>query len=214
MNKDQTNPIADANDLDLEGIAAIQADLAARLGLPSAPPIQSPHDRMRTDLHYETMPARLPYELIFEMGKEAWNKLVQHALDQKMNNREIDVYMWRHLYRLHSWFMIHIEEDNGFRPYAGLMEDKPTLLMFTSYQLAEDFIKQQGVDKKYAHLSVNGYLIPSTLQHLEQYQGAGLQWIHFNNGIGLSFGGSLQVLEEGYRWMLKHDPIFSTRSSR
>ena len=94
------------------------------------------------------------------------------------------------------------------RPFTGMIGDNPSLILFTSKKMAADFVTLQKLDERYDKISLDGFLIPSTLGFLENFQSQGITWVNFNQGTDTPFGGPINLLEPGYQWHLKNDPSF------
>ncbi len=162
---------------------------------------------------YETVPEKLPYELISEINEEEWISLVNYVKNNNMSNREANIFMWRHLYKMHSWVFIDLSDSEGLQPLVAVIGDKPSLILFTSVDIANKFIKKHDLMKGFKNLTLSSFLVPSTLSFLENFYNMGVEWVNFNQGTDSPFGGPIYLLEKGYIWHLENDPDFNNRKT-
>ncbi len=164
-----------------------------------------------TEKPYETIPEKLPYEPIFEINEKEWMSLVRHVKKNNLTNRDANVFMWKHLYKMHSWVFIDLSDKKGFQPLIAVIGDKPSIILFTSVDIANKFIRKQNLTNRFKNLTLSSFLIPSTLSFLEKFYNMGVEWVNFNQGTDAPFGGPIYLLETGYIWHLENDPDFNDR---
>jgi hypothetical protein len=152
----------------------------------------------------------LPYKPIMKISKKEWGKLVAYAQKPGMSNKKANIYMWENLYRLHSWFYINL--GDGMRPYSGVVDGRPSLMLFTDKEIAAEFIKSNKINERKETVGIAGFILPGTLKFIQSYENQGIQWVCFNMGPKGSFGGPINLLQTGYRWHMENDPQFKKKS--
>lgn len=155
-------------------------------------------------------PDELPYKPIMKITQKEWEALVSHAQKTGTSNEEANIYLWGYLYRLHSWFYINL--GDGILPYAGVVDGRPSLMLFTDPDIAAEFIKVNKIKERKEAVGVVGFILPSALNIIQSYEKHGIQWVRFNMGRNGSFGEPINLLQAGYKWHMKNDPRFKKTS--
>ena len=156
-----------------------------------------------------TPPNKLPYESLREIFRKDWEEIFRNAQNPELSYEEQNIYLWSYLYRLHHWIYINIGGALSLKPFFGIVNEKPSLMLFTSEEMAADFITANKLTDRDEEVSLEAFILPGTLTHIQGYESQGIEWICFNMGPEGSFGGPINLLYAGYAWHRKNDPKFS-----
>lgn len=151
-------------------------------------------------------PDQLPYKPIMKITKKEWEELASHAQKPGTSDKDANIYLWGNLYRLHSWFYINL--GDGMRPFAGVVNGRPSLMLFTDPDIAAEFIKSNKLNERKEAVGIVGFILPGTLKHIQSYESQGIEWACFNMGKNGAFGGPKNLLQAGYKWHMENDPRF------
>ncbi len=97
-------------------------------------------DSQETEEMLKTPPNELPYEPQLEISGKEWGKLCHAARNPQLRSEEANIYMWSRLYRLHHWICVNTGGELCLKPFVGIVNEKPSLMLFTSEEAAADFI--------------------------------------------------------------------------
>jgi hypothetical protein len=166
-------------------------------------------DSQETEEMLQTPPNELPYEPLLEISREEWGELCHAARNPPLRSEEANIFMWSRLYRLHHWIYINTGGELCLKPFAGIVNEKPSLMLFTSEAAAADFIATNRLADREEDVSLGAFILPGTLAHIQGFESTGIAWVCFNMGPEGSFGGPINQLCAGYAWHRKNDPLFA-----
>lgn len=150
----------------------------------------------------------LPYKSILEISKRNWEGLVSQAKAPGTSNEKANIYLWGFLYRLHHWAYINLGGLQSIKPFCGVVNGRPSLMLFTSKEMASAFIKSNKLNDRKEQVSIDAFILPGTLAFIQSFEKQGIEWVCFNMGPDGSFGGPINLLQTGYNGHLKNDSRF------
>jgi hypothetical protein len=174
-------------------------------------PATAPHN------DYENKaPKDVPYTIIPEITGPEWAELLRHANNQNWNPVQVNEYLWGYLYRLHHWTYIDLAPplSAGTTPYCVTTDDKPSLLFFTSEDLATAFMESRQIRDKHPQACLMSFILPGTLPVIQGYQAQGITWLCFNpESEAGPFGQPIEMLQTCYWWFMEYDTRFKSKET-
>jgi|GEM_PF-5785098 len=170
----------------------------------------------QNDYEYKA-PKDVPYAIIPEITGPEWDELLRHAFNPEWNPAQVNEYLWGYLYRLHHWTYIDLAPplSAGTTPYCVTTDDKPSLLFFTSEDLATAFMESRQIRDKYPQACLMSFILPGTLPVIQGYQAQGITWLCFNpESEAGPFGQPIELLQTCYWWFMGNDTRFKNKETQ